>query len=947
MDKNFIRIDDLVRQHLEGAEENERAGAWLNMRELLDKEMPQKKRIAVFYWRRLFGLVAAASLLGTVAVGGYELTSAYRGSGTNADFMAINANNGVSHEHGSTVGANGIVTGMEEEPATAGNITIRRNVDMHKDAEESGAADAGMIADASDDVSAGNASAAGNAISSHNAATVQDAAGVKMAHTVTAGNTSDNSHVNPGAAAGNNVTTHDRVRANNDVAAVQNTSGKALHTTTSQKTQQRNVATYGSNAVKASGKEMGGGVTAHRPAAIAAKGTTVPDKPVTDMDNRPHAARDGKNGSSGHSAARTITGQTAATATNKTANTTGNKTAAHAADGAFTADGAEVGIAARRRKDGINAGSSKAEKTTASAEKNNKGTASAGITTTGSAIAKQEPVNTSPAKDEALSVLNASGPVTMNANGAGAAVAHEVATSVKENKGEDAGRTAGTTAAEKAVGNAPVTSGNVAGKDVINAVAGASVKESAVDNRAATVNETSVPSASGTGSHTGGHTATVNTRKTNDTHNTNAAKTSVVGTSSAHTAGGAKVENTAGADGEDGNAPGKRVVTRMVVREREVKTGDNEFMTKVDTISMEKMNRGGNGEEEAEEDTEETAVAAKTAAKGAGSNTAVAGEPAATGMEGSGSGSVTAKRRRGRRHNAADESPAALSAGTSAGNAAEETAMASESASPAATVAASEESASGTPAAAEEAKTNKKTKARSGVSLLQKLSAAFNDVKQNAAGAHLMGGLTAGINNNFFGPSNMRGFQFGLFGTLVLNDSWNMMAELKYFNRVNNNTIDDNYYSYTNVGTQYRRNLVLNTYDFAALHTLEMPVSIRYTKGNFNFYAGGNFMYSFSINTAPTTITDPNTPPTYVNTPGTDNTPQYNKDDFRSRFGLGYLFGFSYQVGRNTSLDLRSVQTVWDNAASTGARSISGQLMRTPSLQLSVMYRLGGNRNKE
>jgi|GEM_PF-1985017 len=942
MDKNFIRIDDLVRQHLGGAEENERAGAWLNMRDLLDKEMPQKKRIAVFYWRRLFGLVAAASLLGTVAVGGYELTSAYRGSGTNADFMAINANNGVSHEHGSTVDANGIVTGMEEEPATAGNITIRRNVDMHKDAEESGAADAGVIADASDDVSAGNASAAGNATSSHSAATVQDVAGAKIAHTTTAGN----SHVNTGTMAGSTAATHGRVDANNDVTTLHNTSGKALHTTTSQKTQQRNVATYGSNAVKASGKEMGGGVTARRPAAIAAKGTTVPDKPVTDMDNRPHVATDGKNGSSGNSATRTITGQTAATATNKTAGTTGNNATAHAADGAFAADGAEVGIAARRRKDGINAGSSKAGKTTAAAEKNNTGTVPAGITTTGAAIAKQETVNTSPAKDDAISVLNTSGPVTMNVNGAGPAVAHEVATSIKGNKSEDAGATTKTAAAEKTIGNAPATSGNVAGKDVINAVAAAAVKESAVDKRAAAVNETSVAGTRGVGTQTGSRAAIGSTQKTNDTHNTNEAKTSVA-VSSSMQSGSAKGETTTAADGEDGSAPGKRVVTRMVVREREVKTGDNEFMTKVDTISMEKMNRGGNGEEEAGEDTEETTLAAKTAAKGASNNTAVAGEPAATGMEGSGSGSVTAKRRRGRRHNATDESPAALSAGTSAGNAAEETAIASETANAAEVAATSEETASGSPAAAEEAKTSKKTKARSGVSLLQKLSAAFNDVKQNAAGAHLMGGLTAGINNNFFGPSNMRGFQFGLFGTLVLNDSWNMMAELKYFNRVNNNTIDDNYYSYTNVGTQYRRNLVLNTYDFAALHTLEMPVSIRYTKGNFNFYAGGNFMYSFSINTAPTTITDPNTPPTYVNTPGTDNTPQYNKDDFRSRFGLGYLFGFSYQVGRNTSLDLRSVQTVWDNAASTGARSISGQLMRTPSLQLSVMYRLGGNRNKE
>jgi hypothetical protein len=193
----------------------------------------------------------------------------------------------------------------------------------------------------------------------------------------------------------------------------------------------------------------------------------------------------------------------------------------------------------------------------------------------------------------------------------------------------------------------------------------------------------------------------------------------------------------------------------------------------------------------------------------------------------------------------------------------------------------------------------------------------------------------------------MRGFQFGMTGNLEFNESWNMMAELKYFHRVNNNTIDDNYYSYTQVGNQFRRSMVQNTYDFAAMHTIEMPVTIRYAKGNFNFYTGGNFLYSFSINTAPATYADPNAVTTFVNAPGADNAPKYNQNDFHSRFGLGYIFGFSYQVAPNTTFDIRNVQTVWDNAATTGAKSISAQLYKTPSVQLSIMYRLGGNRNKE
>lgn len=225
---------------------------------------------------------------------------------------------------------------------------------------------------------------------------------------------------------------------------------------------------------------------------------------------------------------------------------------------------------------------------------------------------------------------------------------------------------------------------------------------------------------------------------------------------------------------------------------------------------------------------------------------------------------------------------------------------------------------------------------------------AFNDVKNNASKTTFEPGLTAGVNSYFFGPSTLKGFQFGLTGDIIFNDSWNVMTELKYFHRVNNNTsVQDNYYSYTQVGTQYLKQLQLNSYSFSALHSLEMPVAVRYHMGNFNFYAGGNLLYAFSINTGATSIPDYNATPEYVNTPGTDDKGVLSETDFKSRFGLGYLFGFSYNLSQNFSLDLRNVQTVWDNAATTGAKNISSQLYKTPSIQLSVMYRLGGNRSKD
>jgi hypothetical protein len=74
MDKNMIHIDDFVRQRLSGAEETERPGAWLQMRELLDDKMPNKKLPPFgFNWGRTFGYVGALLLAACVSIGGYEM----------------------------------------------------------------------------------------------------------------------------------------------------------------------------------------------------------------------------------------------------------------------------------------------------------------------------------------------------------------------------------------------------------------------------------------------------------------------------------------------------------------------------------------------------------------------------------------------------------------------------------------------------------------------------------------------------------------------------------------------------------------------------------------------------------------------------------------------------------------------------------------------------------
>ena len=209
-------------------------------------------------------------------------------------------------------------------------------------------------------------------------------------------------------------------------------------------------------------------------------------------------------------------------------------------------------------------------------------------------------------------------------------------------------------------------------------------------------------------------------------------------------------------------------------------------------------------------------------------------------------------------------------------------------------------------------------------------------------------GLTGGINATFFGPNSFKGFQFGVTGNFIFGDNVSAMAEVKYFHRINNDySLNDNYSSYTQVGPgQWSKQQLSNSYSFSTLHSVELPITLRFVKSHFNFYAGGNFVYSFAINTGKSEL--PSTlAPVLVSSVGNENTPKVQQSDFNSRFGIGYIAGISYEVYPNVTLDFRNVQTVWDNGASQGAKYISNQLYKSPSFQVSVGYRLGNNKKKD
>ena len=245
-------------------------------------------------------------------------------------------------------------------------------------------------------------------------------------------------------------------------------------------------------------------------------------------------------------------------------------------------------------------------------------------------------------------------------------------------------------------------------------------------------------------------------------------------------------------------------------------------------------------------------------------------------------------------------------------------------------------------------KENQVAKIGNGTSTVEKLSATFNDIKFHIAGAQFAPGLTAGINGTFFGPNSFKGFQFGVTGNFIFSDNLSLLAEVKYFHRINNNySLNDNYYTYTPAGGgQYSKELQPVSYSFSTLHSIEMPISIRYCLSHFNFFVGGNLVYAFAINTGASTQVATTNTPVLVSAPGNDNTPKIKANDFNSQFGLGYLLGISYQLSPNVMLDFRNVQTVWNNSSSQGAKIISNQLYKSPSLQVSIGYRLGGKKNK-
>jgi len=112
MNKDMINIDDFVRGKLGGHEEKEDPAAWLRMKALLDKEMPERAVPFWFRMRKPLGFMACALLVSALCVGGYKMMESSK-----RDIAQAVRNNGVtkvSADNGNTA----VVAGPNDAPAT-------------------------------------------------------------------------------------------------------------------------------------------------------------------------------------------------------------------------------------------------------------------------------------------------------------------------------------------------------------------------------------------------------------------------------------------------------------------------------------------------------------------------------------------------------------------------------------------------------------------------------------------------------------------------------------------------------------------------------------------------------------------------------------------------------------------------------------------------------------
>lgn len=233
------------------------------------------------------------------------------------------------------------------------------------------------------------------------------------------------------------------------------------------------------------------------------------------------------------------------------------------------------------------------------------------------------------------------------------------------------------------------------------------------------------------------------------------------------------------------------------------------------------------------------------------------------------------------------------------------------------------------------------------------------NAKFNMARVTFHSGIIGGVNSSIAGSNTTMGIQMGLYGVANFGERWSMVAEVKYMQRWGgSNTIIDNYNNNkyeTPAATQgfmeHSWDSVVHSFKYPSLNSVHLPVSVRYAMNRVSLFCGADFAYNFAVNTEEiqqqagikvTQVTPLNAQGLRYDLEKTR--PGITYKDFSSRLDLGAMIGVSYNVTPSTMLDLRMVQSVWNDAKTAGEIKVFDALYNKPSVQFNISYRFGNNK---
>lgn len=238
------------------------------------------------------------------------------------------------------------------------------------------------------------------------------------------------------------------------------------------------------------------------------------------------------------------------------------------------------------------------------------------------------------------------------------------------------------------------------------------------------------------------------------------------------------------------------------------------------------------------------------------------------------------------------------------------------------------------------------------------------DVKRSIRNADHYFGFSLGGNYSLSSAADFRGIQFGPTGELVFNKHWSFFAALRYFNRSGTNrTVNDSYVEdvSSNVPDSIRganhyftifTDSTTRRFNFSTVQSFEMPLSVRYSFRNFYVMTGLNLVFTLPVNVdldqknegtqRSHVVATNSTSKPIIQNPGSN----YNVGSFNGRFGLGYIIGAGYRFAPAWHADLQLVNTFWDHSPNKGAKSVSKDFLRVPSVQFSIGFQFNRGTKK-